>query len=182
MLTYRHQVGRISGIKLLFHAPRMSEICFPHDFFLNWSVMISHCEQCPLILVDVATILYCPSAVSCMLHVSCMFRTVALQPCFHEPAHVVALWSDEESSGPPAVIVIPCLLTLSTVLVVALIFYSLHKNKERVRSAAAHFRNGRINFYCELRNIKSRFHKAKVTTLLLAFHRGQPCVLLHLLT
>ncbi|XP_056895701.1 tyrosine-protein kinase STYK1 isoform X2 [Takifugu flavidus] len=47
----------------------------------------------------------------------------------------------EESSRPLAVIVIPCLLTLSTVLVVALIFYSLHKNKERVRSAAANFRN-----------------------------------------
>lgn len=125
------------------------EICFPHDFFSNWSVMISHCEKCPLILVDVATILCCP-AVSCMLHVSCMLRPVLVHPCLHEPAHSVALWSDEESSGPLAVIVIPCLLTLSTVLVVALIFYSLHKNKERVRSAAANFRNGRISFYCEL--------------------------------
>lgn len=89
-----------------------------------------------------------------MLHVSRMFRTVALQPYFHEPTHVVALWSDEESSGPLAVIVIPGLLTLSTVLVVALIFYSLHKNKERLRNAAANFRNGRISFYCELHNTK----------------------------
>lgn len=158
MLTCRHQVGRTSGNftsqTSLFCTSDVREICLPHDFFLNWSVMISCCEQCPLILVDVATILYCPSAVSRMLHVPRMFRTVALQPCFHGPAHVVALWSDEESSGPLAVIVIPCLLTLSTVLVVALIFYSLHKNKERVRSAAANFRNGRIRFYCELHNIK----------------------------
>uniref|UniRef100_A0A3Q3X3K1 Protein kinase domain-containing protein n=1 Tax=Mola mola TaxID=94237 RepID=A0A3Q3X3K1_MOLML len=44
---------------------------------------------------------------------------------------------DEESAGPLAIIIIPCLLVLSTVLVVALIFYSLHKNKERVRSRTA---------------------------------------------
>ncbi|XP_019963009.2 tyrosine-protein kinase STYK1 isoform X1 [Paralichthys olivaceus] len=40
----------------------------------------------------------------------------------------------EESSGPLAVIIIPSLLALSTVLVVILIFYSLHKNKQRGQS------------------------------------------------
>lgn len=36
---------------------------------------ISHTEKCPLILVDVATALCCPSAVSCMLHASHMYFT-----------------------------------------------------------------------------------------------------------
>ncbi|XP_051282253.1 tyrosine-protein kinase STYK1 isoform X2 [Dicentrarchus labrax] len=48
----------------------------------------------------------------------------------------------EESSGLFAVIIIPCLLALSTLLVVALIFYSLHKNKRRAQSTSAHFTNG----------------------------------------
>lgn len=48
----------------------------------------------------------------------------------------------EESSGPLAVIIIPSLLALSTVLVVALIFCSLHKNKQRRQRTAAHFTNG----------------------------------------
>ncbi|XP_034445790.1 tyrosine-protein kinase STYK1 isoform X1 [Hippoglossus hippoglossus] len=45
----------------------------------------------------------------------------------------------EESSGPLAVIIIPSLLALSTVLVVILIFCSLHKNKQRGQSPS----NGR---------------------------------------
>ncbi|KAM9351032.1 tyrosine-protein kinase STYK1 [Symphorus nematophorus] len=48
----------------------------------------------------------------------------------------------EESAGPLAVIIIPCLLAVSTVLVVALIFYSLLKNKQRVQSTPTHFTNG----------------------------------------
>ncbi|XP_036960573.1 tyrosine-protein kinase STYK1 isoform X1 [Acanthopagrus latus] len=44
----------------------------------------------------------------------------------------------EESSGHLAVIIIPGLLGLSTVLVVALIFYNLHKNKKRVQSMSTH--------------------------------------------
>lgn len=48
---------------------------------------------------------------------------------------------DEESSGPLAVIIIPSLLALSTVLVVALIFCSLHKNKPRGQRTAAHSAN-----------------------------------------
>nr|XP_046252776.1 tyrosine-protein kinase STYK1 isoform X2 [Scatophagus argus] len=48
----------------------------------------------------------------------------------------------EESSGPLAIIIIPCLLGLSTVVVVALIFYSLHKNKERVQSTTSQCTNG----------------------------------------
>ncbi|XP_045912837.1 tyrosine-protein kinase STYK1 [Micropterus dolomieu] len=50
--------------------------------------------------------------------------------------------ADEGSSGPLAIIIIPCLLALSTVLVVALIFYSLHKNKQRGQSTSAQFTNG----------------------------------------
>ncbi|XP_059188411.1 tyrosine-protein kinase STYK1 isoform X2 [Centropristis striata] len=48
----------------------------------------------------------------------------------------------EESAGPLAVIIIPCLLALSTVLVVAVIFYKLHKKKQRGQSTAVHFTNG----------------------------------------
>lgn len=42
-----------------------------------------------------------------------------------------------EESGSLAVVIIPCLLALSTVSVVALIFCSLHKNKKRMQSATA---------------------------------------------
>lgn len=48
----------------------------------------------------------------------------------------------EGSSGPLAVIIIPCLLALSTVLVVALIFYSFHKNKRRMQTSSTYFTNG----------------------------------------
>ncbi|XP_018540022.1 tyrosine-protein kinase STYK1 isoform X1 [Lates calcarifer] len=48
----------------------------------------------------------------------------------------------EESSGPLALIIIPSLLALSTVLVVTLIFCSLHKNKQRGQSPLPHFANG----------------------------------------
>ncbi|XP_070696098.1 tyrosine-protein kinase STYK1 isoform X2 [Pempheris klunzingeri] len=48
----------------------------------------------------------------------------------------------EESAGPLALIIIPCLLAVSTVFVVALIFYSLHRNKQREPSTTAHFANG----------------------------------------
>ncbi|KAK2851861.1 hypothetical protein Q5P01_008137 [Channa striata] len=44
----------------------------------------------------------------------------------------------EESSGVLAVILIPSLLALSTVLVVALIFFSLHRNKLRGQTANSH--------------------------------------------
>uniref|UniRef100_A0A3B5AU86 Tyrosine-protein kinase STYK1-like n=1 Tax=Stegastes partitus TaxID=144197 RepID=A0A3B5AU86_9TELE len=49
----------------------------------------------------------------------------------------------EESSGPLAVIIIPSLLALSTVLVVALILCSLYKNKQRRQRTAAHCANQR---------------------------------------
>lgn len=61
---------------------------------------------------------------------------------YSDPASSLPPCLDEKSSGPLAVIIIPCLLALSTVLVVALIFYSLRKNKERVQSATPHFTNG----------------------------------------
>ncbi|XP_042347370.1 tyrosine-protein kinase STYK1 isoform X2 [Plectropomus leopardus] len=48
----------------------------------------------------------------------------------------------EESAGPLAIIIIPSLLALSTVLGVALIFCSLHKNKQRRQSTSAHLTNG----------------------------------------
>ncbi|XP_073326203.1 tyrosine-protein kinase STYK1 isoform X2 [Pagrus major] len=48
----------------------------------------------------------------------------------------------EESSGTLAVIIIPCLLGLSTVLVVASIFYSLHKSKKRAQSMSTHSTTG----------------------------------------
>lgn len=46
-------------------------------------------------------------------------------------------WCLDEESGSLAVVIIPCLLALSTVSVVALIFCSLHKNKKRMQSATA---------------------------------------------
>lgn len=48
----------------------------------------------------------------------------------------------EEASGPLAVIIIPSLLALSTLLVVALIFCSLHRNRQKRQRASAHFSNG----------------------------------------
>ncbi|TMS16832.1 Tyrosine-protein kinase STYK1 [Larimichthys crocea] len=48
----------------------------------------------------------------------------------------------EESAGPLAVIIIPCLLALSTVLVVVLIFCSLHRKKLRMQSTSTDFTNG----------------------------------------
>ncbi len=65
-----------------------------------------------------------------------------LQFSHSEPTSFFTSCSDEESSGQLAVIIIPSLLALSTVSVVALIFYSLYKNKHRVQSPAAHFVNG----------------------------------------
>uniref|UniRef100_A0A3Q2V2I5 Si:ch73-206d17.1 n=1 Tax=Haplochromis burtoni TaxID=8153 RepID=A0A3Q2V2I5_HAPBU len=50
----------------------------------------------------------------------------------------------EESSGTLALIIIPSLLALSTVLVVALIFYTLCKNKERRHRTSPHFKNQQI--------------------------------------
>lgn len=47
----------------------------------------------------------------------------------------------EESSGPLAEIIIPCVLVLSTVSVVVLIFCLLHKSKQRNQSVSAHFTN-----------------------------------------
>lgn len=58
------------------------------------------------------------------------YTTTCFFPCL--------LCSDEESSGDLAVIIIPGLLGLSTVLVVTLIFYNLHKNKKRVQSMSTH--------------------------------------------
>lgn len=55
-----------------------------------------------------------------------------------QPASCLTCCPDEESSGHLAVIIIPGLLGLSTVLVVALIFYNLHKNKKRVQSMSTH--------------------------------------------
>lgn len=59
-----------------------------------------------------------------------------------EPASLTC-FVDEESSGTLALIIIPSLLALSTVLVVALIFYTLCKNKERRHRTSPHFKNGR---------------------------------------
>ncbi|KAM3617111.1 uncharacterized protein V6R79_002357 [Siganus canaliculatus] len=51
----------------------------------------------------------------------------------------------EESSGQLAVIVIPSLLALSTVLALVLIFYSLYKNKQRLQSIATQRTNGQLS-------------------------------------
>ncbi|XP_023152084.1 tyrosine-protein kinase STYK1 [Amphiprion ocellaris] len=48
----------------------------------------------------------------------------------------------EEASGPLAVIIIPSLLALSTVLVVTLIFCSLYTNKQRRQRTTGHLTNG----------------------------------------
>lgn len=59
-------------------------------------------------------------------------------------------WCLDEESGSLAVVLIPSLLALSTVSVVALIFYSLHKNKERMQSASAAAAQGTHSFILAL--------------------------------
>lgn len=80
---------------------------------------------------------------------------------------------NEESSGSLAVIIIPCLLALSTVSVVALIFYSLHKNKQRVQSPATHFINGQQNVYLT----PASFSTPKVQAALYPWEIPEECVL-----
>lgn len=74
----------------------------------------------------------------CKLHTCHLLHGVS----YSEPASPSTSCVDEESSGSLAVIIIPCLLAVGTVVVVALIFYSLHKNKQRVQSTATHITNG----------------------------------------
>lgn len=56
---------------------------------------------------------------------------------------------DEESSSPLAVIIIPSLLASSTFLVVILIFYSLHKHKQRRPRTTAQFTSQQIMDFSE---------------------------------
>lgn len=84
------------------------------------------CEKCQLFLVDAATILSC----KCNSWTLLQRKLVGYSsPPFLHMLLLSSLVFDEESAGPLAVVIIPCLLTLSTVLVVALIFYNYHKNK-----------------------------------------------------
>lgn len=96
----------------------------------------SYVKTCRLMPSDVATAL-------CSQTVSCAGTPAACQPAF-SLRYPKLLWHFfppasclDEESGSLAVVIIPCLLALSTVSVVALIFYSLHKNKKRMQSAAA---------------------------------------------
>ncbi|XP_040008870.1 tyrosine-protein kinase STYK1 isoform X2 [Xiphias gladius] len=59
-----------------------------------------------------------------------------------EPGPSLTRCSGEASPGPLAVVIIPCLLALGTVSVVALIFYSLHKNQRRAGRASSQLANG----------------------------------------
>lgn len=102
--------------------------------------------------MDVATTLCSPRAVSCTQRTYCMYLLTPLRFYYSEPASSFTPRLDQESSGPLAVIIIPCLLALSTVLVVALIFYSLHKNKKRVQSTKTHSTNG-INYNNSLSSV-----------------------------
>lgn len=91
-------------------------------------------KKCQLILMEVATILCSKRAVRCTQNTSC--KQTPRQFYHSKRIYHFACRLDEES-GSLAVIIIPCLLALSTVSVVALILYSLHKNKERMQSTAA---------------------------------------------
>ncbi|XP_037627327.1 tyrosine-protein kinase STYK1 isoform X1 [Sebastes umbrosus] len=79
----------------------------------------------------------------------------------------------EESAGPLAMIIIPCLLALSTVLVVALIFYSLHKNKQRRQSTSAHFTNGQQSVSLAAASVSA----PKVQAALYPWEMPEECVL-----
>lgn len=79
----------------------------------------------------------------------------------------------EESSGPLAVIIIPCLLAAGTVVVVVLIFYSLHKNKQRVQSTAAHFANGQQSVTVAAASVST----PRVQAALNAWEIPEECVL-----
>lgn len=78
------------------------------------------------------------------------------------------LCSDEESSGNLAVIIIPGLLGLSTVLVVTLIFYNLHKNKKRVQSMSTH--SGTYCYDYEIFFSKKSLKEFKVVVFEGVFH------------
>ncbi|XP_035512885.1 tyrosine-protein kinase STYK1 [Morone saxatilis] len=79
----------------------------------------------------------------------------------------------EESSGLFAVIIIPCLLALSTLLVVAFIFYSLHKNKRRAQSTSAHFTNGQQSVSFSATSVST----SKVQAALYSWEIPEECVL-----
>ncbi|XP_023271436.1 tyrosine-protein kinase STYK1-like isoform X1 [Seriola lalandi dorsalis] len=79
----------------------------------------------------------------------------------------------EESSGPLAVIIIPSLLAFSSVLVVALIFYSLHKNKQRGQSTSCHFTNGQQSVTLTAASVST----PKVQQALYPWEIHQECVL-----
>ncbi|XP_071333351.1 tyrosine-protein kinase STYK1 isoform X1 [Trachinotus anak] len=79
----------------------------------------------------------------------------------------------EESSGPLAVIIIPSLLALSTVLVVALIFCSLYKNKQRGHSTSCHFTNGQQSVTLTAASVST----PKVQQALYSWEIPQECVL-----
>ncbi|XP_068162887.1 tyrosine-protein kinase STYK1 isoform X2 [Antennarius striatus] len=79
----------------------------------------------------------------------------------------------DESSGHLAVIIIPSLLALSTVLVVALIFYSLYKNQNRVQRSVTHF----INAQQSVSTIETCGHTPKFRTALGPWEIPEDCVL-----
>ncbi|XP_030590440.1 tyrosine-protein kinase STYK1 [Archocentrus centrarchus] len=81
--------------------------------------------------------------------------------------------SYEQSSGALAVIIIPSLLALSTVLVVALIFFSLYKNKERVERTSAHFKNGKQSVSLAAASVRA----PKVQSVLDHWEIPEECVL-----
>ncbi|XP_040916575.1 tyrosine-protein kinase STYK1 isoform X2 [Toxotes jaculatrix] len=104
------------------------------------------CEKCQLLLMDVDT--------------RCINDT-SLSKCY------------EESSGPLALIIIPSLLALSTVLVVALIFCSLHKNKQRQQSSSSHSTNGQQSATLSAASVST----AKVQQALYPWEIPEECVL-----
>ncbi|XP_029363147.1 tyrosine-protein kinase STYK1 [Echeneis naucrates] len=79
----------------------------------------------------------------------------------------------EESSGPLAVIVIPSVLALSTVLVVALIFCSLYKNKQRAHRMSSPFAIGQQNVTLTAASVST----PKVQQVLNSWEIPQECVL-----
>lgn len=114
--------------------------CFSNDDYCFSSVDMTCCsdvKKCLLNPLDVATAPHSLQTVSCTQHTSC--TRVHLWSAFAILSERVVFFASclDEESGSLAVVIIPCLLTLSTVSVVALIFYSLHKNKARMQSANA---------------------------------------------
>lgn len=97
----------------------------------NSTALPANCELCTAHLLHAGLHVHPPSAFAILRYCVIFFAS-----CL------------DEESGSLAVVIIPCLLALSTVSGVALIFCSLHKNKKRMQSATAPATHGTHSNTC----------------------------------